>query len=192
MPNFPLALRTITQRPRSAVSASWKRASRRRIGSAAAPTYASYAGAAYHHSSTPASAPARNLSTLRSMHARRPDVEERDGRAADDGLPDRQVEELEEVGLVFADEEQRHDAHEVQELDQEDGGGEAGGALPPCGRKREDRRDQEDYGLDAVAAVLDRHGVRAGREDHAADGDVLSEGVQNRRRGHGDGAAERN
>src|SRR5438874_8337255 len=93
MRNFPAALRTRTHRPRSAVSASWKRASRRRIGSAAAPTTASYAGAANHHSSAPTRAPARNLSTLRNMHARRPDVEEGDGGAADDGLPDRQMEE---------------------------------------------------------------------------------------------------
>src|SRR4051812_13210817 len=100
MRNVPAALRTMTQRPRSAVSASWKRASRRRTGSAAAPTNASYAGAAYHQSSAPASAPARNLSAFRHMHARGPDVEERDGGAADDGLPNREVEELEEIGLV--------------------------------------------------------------------------------------------
>src|ERR1051326_7081977 len=99
MRNLPVALRTRIQRPRSAVSASWKRASTRRTGSAAAATNASYAGAAYHHSSAPASAPAANLSASRHMHARRPDVEERDGRAADDGLPDREVEELEDDRL---------------------------------------------------------------------------------------------
>src|ERR1044071_8162528 len=112
MRNFPLALRTMTQRPRSAVSASWKRASRRRIGSAAAATTASYDGAAYHHSSAPASAPAANLSAFRHMHARRPDVEERDGGAADDGLPNREVEKLEEVELIAVDEEQRHNTDE--------------------------------------------------------------------------------
>src|ERR1043165_10242557 len=90
----------MTQRSRAAVSRSWKRLYRRRSGCAAAPTNASYAGAAYHHSSAPTSAPARNLSTLR-MHARRPDVEERDGRAADDGLPDRQVEEIGRKGGGF-------------------------------------------------------------------------------------------
>src|SRR5438128_4023556 len=172
MRNVPPALRTSTQRPRSAVSASWKRASRWRIGSAAAPTKASYVGAANHHSSAPTSAPARNLSPLRSMHARRPDVEERDGGAADDGLPDRQMEELEEVGLVAVDEEERHDAREVQELDHSDRGDEADGALPPRRGERQDRGDEENDRLDAVAAVLDGDGVAAGGENHAADDDV--------------------
>src|SRR5437016_9709359 len=191
MRNFPAALRTSSQRPRSAVSASWKRASRRRIGSAAAPTTASYAGAANHHSSAPTSAPAKNLSPLRSMHARRPDVEERDGGAADDGLPDREVEELEEVGLVAIDEEERHDAREVQDLDHADRGGEADQALPPRRGKRQDRRDEEDDRLDAVAAVLDRDGVAAGGEDHANHGDMLAERVEQRGRHDGDGPAER-
>src|ERR1051326_5859067 len=191
MRNLPVALRTRIQRPRSAVSASWKRASTRRTGSPAAATNASYAGAAYHHSSAPASAPAANLSASRHMHARRPDVEERDGRAADDGLPDREVEELEEVRLVAVDEEERHDADEIQELDQHDRRREADRALPPRRRKREDRRDQEDDRLDAVAAVLDRDCVRARGEDHAADRDVLAEEVEDRGGGDGDGAAER-
>src|SRR5256885_1892752 len=192
MRKFPAALRTSTQRPRSAVSASWKRASRRRIGSAAAPTTASYAGAANHHSSAPTSAPAKNLSPLRSMHARRPDVEERDGRAADYGLPDREVEELEEVGLVAIDEEERHDAREIQDLDHADRGGEADQALPPRRGKRQDRRDEEDNRLDAVAAVLDRDGVAPGGEDHAADDNVLPERVEQPRRGDGAVAGEAN
>src|ERR1043166_6177381 len=177
-------------RPRSAVSRSRKRESRWSPGSAAAATTPSYTGAAYHQSSAPASAPAANLSAFRHMHARRPDVEKRDRGAADDGLPDRQVEELEEVGFVAVDEEERHDADEIQNLDQRDRGDEADQALPPRRREGEDRGDQKDDGLDAVAAVLDRDGVAAGGEDHAGHGDVLPEDVEDRGGDDRDGAAE--
>src|SRR5205085_7281658 len=102
---------------------SGKRESTRMRRAAALPTYTSYCGAAYHHSRVPAIMPATNLSVVaisRRDCAARPEIEEANRRSADDGLPDGEVKDLEELRLVSLEKEQSDDAREVQDLNDED------------------------------------------------------------------------
>ena len=80
-------------------------------------------------------------------------------------------------GKVGAGEEERHHAHEVDCLDRQDAEHEAGQAgLPRC-RERQHRGQEDDHGLDAVAAVLDvdGEGLRVEPDDRPGLGDVLAE-----------------
>src|SRR6266542_4139768 len=117
-----------------------------------------YAGVAYHQTASAMAAPMMKLSAARNIRRHtppRPHDEETDGEREDRRLPDREMERLEPRAAMTSDEKQRHDAHEIGELNEcraDDGTDEL---LRQTRRKREDRGDHEKRGLNAVAAVAD-------------------------------------
>src|SRR5687768_5501310 len=104
-----------------------------------------------------APAPAANLSALLSTRERLPsrparEIENCDGE--NDRLPDREMERIEPLAPVAADQIEAHHADKVDALDQRDSGG---GRDQPCAsarRKREDRGNEEKRGLQTIASII--------------------------------------
>src|SRR6266545_5391917 len=115
-----------------------------------------YAGVAYHQIASAIAAPMMKLSAARSIRRHtlpRPHDEKADGEREDRRLPDREMERLEPRAAMTSDEKQRHDTHEISQLNQRRADDDADEFLRQARRKREDGRNHEESGLHAVAAV---------------------------------------
>src|SRR5438034_6339549 len=99
-----------------------RRAARKRgsifsSGAAAAARTRSYAGVRPYQPAAATAKAATNLRTRGHMPCREPPAPEGEDRCRDaehDRLPDREVERIEELPPPFADDVERHDAHDVE------------------------------------------------------------------------------
>src|ERR1051325_1828908 len=98
--------------------------------------------------------PARRQSSR--SNAAAPNQKENHGAEDDDDLPDRGVKGVEEPRMMRADPEEREDADEVEQLHRGRAEDETDRARAQRGGEGDDRGEEDQHRLDAVAAALDR------------------------------------
>src|SRR5438128_4160566 len=101
----------------------------------------------------PTAAPATNLSRRGNTPA--PGSKEDDRGGEDDGLPNRQMERLEPLRAVTANQVESHHTNQIDRLNQNGAGDGGDEPLKRRRRKRQDCSDEKEDGLQSVAAVFD-------------------------------------
>src|SRR5438132_1980014 len=138
-----------------------------------------------HHRTKPARNPAATLARLGQRFFGKlpaPQNENRNRGQNYEGLPDRDVEEIENAAIVLSQPEKRAETDEIQKLDGDARHGYADQPRAQRRRKREDGRGQEDNRLHSITTVPDIQRELRGPHDRSRRPHPALENAQQSRR----------